>query len=270
MPPPLVVVANKKGGVGKTTATVNLARSLARAGHRVLTIDLDSQGNASYVLGDPDTDLSDAPTLASVLSDPDASSPVVSTPDPLIDLVPAGDELLSLGDDARPESMATALDRLTSGEGYSYVVADTEPRLGSTTLSALSASSLVLIPVIPELFAISGMLATLDAVDALIEAGSAAQARIVLSHVDRSVEHIARVADLSAEHGNRIIGTIPAWVSIRTATTAIPGAPEPIMGHAQAVRQVFDRLRDEIISTLSESDTVGSSQVGSDRISHAR
>lgn len=266
--PPLITISNKKGGVGKTTVAVGLARSLARAGHRVLTIDLDSQGNASYVLGD--TDLSDAPTLASVLSDPGAPSPVVSTPDPLIDLVPAGDELLSLGDDARPESMATALDRLTSGEGYGCVVADTEPRLGSTTLSAMAVSSLVLIPTTPELFAISGMLATLDALDALVEAGSTAQARIVLSAVDRSVEHAARVADLHAEHGSRIVGTIPSWVSIRTATAALPGAVEPIMGHAPAVRAVFDRLRDAVIATLSELDTVGSSQVGSDRISHAR
>lgn len=154
--PPVVTLASKKGGVGKTTTAVNLGSALARPGRRTLVLDLDSQANATYVLGDPDTDLSEAPTFAGILADPTSPYPVLTTPEPNLDLVPGNDELLGLGDTSRPEHFAAALDPLAGSGRWDVIVADSEPRLGATTLSAMSASALVLVPTTPELFAIAG------------------------------------------------------------------------------------------------------------------
>jgi chromosome partitioning protein len=158
-------IANQKGGVGKTTSTVNLAAALAKAGARTMVIDLDPQGNASTALGaDRSPDLSsvydvlvnDVPIEDALQSSPefDALYCVPAT----IHLAGAEIELVTL--EQRESRLRRALDAfLTSehGRGFDYVLIDCPPSLGLLTINAFSAAKEVLIPIQCEYYALEGL-----------------------------------------------------------------------------------------------------------------
>ncbi|WP_090145794.1 ParA family protein [Leucobacter manosquensis] len=160
----IITVSNQKGGVGKTTTTVNLAAALARRGATVLVIDMDPQGNASTALGVPHR-----PEITSIydvlLGDdtiPDALQPtsdhenlwcVPST----INLAGAEIELVSLV--AREQRLRTALQTFLaeSERKYHYVFIDCPPSLGLLTVNAFVAADEVLIPIQTEYYALEGL-----------------------------------------------------------------------------------------------------------------
>ena len=157
-------VANQKGGVGKTTTTVNLAASLARAGARVLVIDLDPQGNPSTALGVEhrsetvsvyDVIINDEPMAGVVQKSPefDALYCVPAT----IHLAGAEIELVSLV--AREQRLRTALELFLaqSEEQFHYVFIDCPPSLGLLTINAFVAAQEVLIPIQCEYYALEGL-----------------------------------------------------------------------------------------------------------------
>jgi chromosome partitioning protein len=164
----ILTVSNQKGGVGKTTSTVNLAAALADHGFNVLVIDIDPQGNASTALGIPhsaDTDsvydvLIDDLAMADVVSecpDIDRLSVVPAT----IHLAGAEIELVSLV--AREQRLQRALEeyfqsRQTKGqERLDYVFIDCPPSLGLLTVNAFVAAQEVLIPIQCEYYALEGL-----------------------------------------------------------------------------------------------------------------
>ncbi len=161
--PRLVTVANQKGGVGKTTTSVNLASSLARQGLRVLVIDLDPQGNASTALGVEHT----SGTLSSyevLIGHVDASEAVqVSPANPdlmcipaTIDLAGAEVELVSMV--RREYRLYDAIRRGFLREyGFDYVFIDCPPSLGLLTINAMTAVNEVLIPIQCEYYALEGV-----------------------------------------------------------------------------------------------------------------
>jgi len=157
-------VANQKGGVGKTTTTVNLAAALARNGARVLVIDLDPQGNASTALGVEhrsdtasvyDVIINDSPIAEIMQKSPefDALYCLPAT----IHLAGAEIELVSLV--AREQRLRTALDRFLdeSEEMFHYVFIDCPPSLGLLTINAFVAAREVLIPIQCEYYALEGL-----------------------------------------------------------------------------------------------------------------
>jgi chromosome partitioning protein len=157
-------VANQKGGVGKTTTTVNLAAGLARAGARVLVIDLDPQGNASTALGVEhrsdtisvyDVIINDEPMTQVIQKSPefDGLYCVPAT----IHLAGAEIELVSLV--AREQRLRTALDRFLaeSEQEFHYVFIDCPPSLGLLTINAFVAAREVLIPIQCEYYALEGL-----------------------------------------------------------------------------------------------------------------
>ena len=160
----IITVSNQKGGVGKTTTTVNLASALARRGANVLVIDLDPQGNASTALGVPhrpeitsvyevllgDSTIEEA---LQVSSDHENLTCVPST----IHLAGAEIELVSLV--AREQRLRTALDAFlaASERTYHYVFIDCPPSLGLLTVNAFVAGGEVLIPIQCEYYALEGL-----------------------------------------------------------------------------------------------------------------
>ena len=160
----VITVSNQKGGVGKTTTTVNLASALARRGARVLVIDLDPQGNASTALGVPHR-----PEVTSVydvlLGEQGLEDALQPTTDhenlwcvpSTINLAGAEIELVSLV--AREQRLRTALQSFLAEaeERYHYVFIDCPPSLGLLTVNAFVAADEVLIPIQCEYYALEGL-----------------------------------------------------------------------------------------------------------------
>lgn len=160
----IITVSNQKGGVGKTTTTVNLAAALARRGANVLVIDLDPQGNASTALGVPHR-----PEVTSVydvlLGEQSIAEAVQKTTDDerlycvpsTINLAGAEIELVSLV--AREQRLRTALQTFLaeSDTEFHYVFIDCPPSLGLLTVNAFVAAQEVLIPIQCEYYALEGL-----------------------------------------------------------------------------------------------------------------
>lgn len=162
--PRVFTVANQKGGVGKTTTTVNLAAALARSGARVLVIDLDPQGNASTALGIEhrsdtisvyDVIVNDEPITGVVQKSPEFET-LFCVP-ATIHLAGAEIELVSMV--AREQRLRTALDRFLaeSEDAFHYVFIDCPPSLGLLTINAFVAAREVLIPIQCEYYALEGL-----------------------------------------------------------------------------------------------------------------
>jgi chromosome partitioning protein len=160
----VLTVANQKGGVGKTTTTVNLAAALAQSGARVLVIDLDPQGNASTALGVEHR--SETPSVYDVIiNDTPMRDVVQSSPEfdglwcvpATIHLAGAEIELVSLV--AREQRLRSALDIYLGevDEPFHYVFIDCPPSLGLLTINAFVAAREVLIPIQCEYYALEGL-----------------------------------------------------------------------------------------------------------------
>jgi len=163
-PTRVITVSNQKGGVGKTTTTVNIASALASVGARVLVIDLDPQGNASTALGVPHT--ADIPSIYDVLIDEFPLADIVQTSpesDRLLcapsTIHLAGAEIELVSQVAREHRLRTALeDYLASTEEQiDFILVDCPPSLGLLTINAFTAADELMIPIQCEYYALEGL-----------------------------------------------------------------------------------------------------------------
>jgi chromosome partitioning protein len=163
----IIAIANQKGGVGKTTTSVNLAASLVATRRRVLLVDLDPQGNATMGSG-VDKSALKATTCEVLLGE-------ATLEDGIVRDVPAGYALLPANGDltaaevelmSRPESERRLRSALASvGDSFDYVIIDCPPALNMLTLNALVAAQGVIIPMQCEYYALEGLTALLDTVE---------------------------------------------------------------------------------------------------------
>ncbi|MCG7413385.1 ParA family protein [Microbacterium aurum] len=160
----ILTVSNQKGGVGKTTTTVNIAAALASVGARVLVIDLDPQGNASTALGVPHT--ADTPSVYDVLIDEFPLADIVQTSPESANLLCApstihlaGAEIELVSQVAREHRLRTALDDYLARPDVQldFVLIDCPPSLGLLTINAFTAAGELLIPIQCEYYALEGL-----------------------------------------------------------------------------------------------------------------
>ncbi|MFS4415727.1 ParA family protein [Maribacter sp. 2307ULW6-5] len=155
----IIAIANQKGGVGKTTTTVNLAASLGVLEKKVLLIDADPQANATSGLG-IDVEQVSLGTYQLLEHTKSAKETIVATTSPNVDLIPSHIDLVAIeielvDKDKREYMMKQAIADLR-GE-YDYVLIDCAPSLGLLTLNALTAADSVMIPIQCEYFALEGL-----------------------------------------------------------------------------------------------------------------
>jgi chromosome partitioning protein len=154
----VISITNQKGGVGKTTTAINLSAGLARAGKRVLLIDIDPQGNSSITFLSQDTI---GYSVYDLLTENNIQSADVIYKSPVkgLDIIPSRINLAKfesklIGEFDAPFRLKDRLDSIS--KDYDYIIIDTPPTLGLITVNALVASNFVIIPIQPSYFALEG------------------------------------------------------------------------------------------------------------------
>ncbi|WP_119696214.1 ParA family protein [Microbacterium halotolerans] len=224
----VMTVSNQKGGVGKTTTTVNIAAALATLGGRVLVIDLDPQGNASTALGVPHS--ADTPSIYDVLIDEFAIADVIQETAEHDNLfcVPstihlAGAEIELVSQVAREHRLKTALEEFRSSQEkpFDFILIDCPPSLGLLTINAFTATDEVLLPIQAEYYALEGLSQLLANIK-MIQKHLNPQIRvstILLTMYDARTRLAQQVADEVREHfpNETLDAVIPRSVRVSEA-----------------------------------------------------
>ena len=211
----IISVANQKGGVGKTTTTVNLGASLAYLGKKVLLVDIDAQGNATSGVGirkpDVKEDIYDI-----LVNEVDIKETILPTSRENLFIVPAtlqlaGAEIELTSMMARESRLKLALDEIKAD--YDYILIDCPPSLGHLTINAFTASDSILIPVQCEYYALEGLSQLLNTV------------RLVQKHFnpDLAIEGVLlTMFDARTNLGAEVVEEVRRYFQEKVYETVIP------------------------------------------------
>lgn len=175
----IIAIANQKGGVGKTTTSVNLGAGLAQVGKKVLLVDIDAQGNATTGVGIEKSEL-DQCIYNVLVEDADVQGVIQKTATENLDVLPAtiqlaGAEIELVPTISREVRLQRALQPVR--DEYDYIIIDCPPSLGLLTINALTAADSVIIPVQCEYYALEGLSQLLNTV------------RLVQKHLNKNLSN---------------------------------------------------------------------------------
>lgn len=211
----IVSIANQKGGVGKTTTSVNLGACLAYLGKRVLLVDIDPQGNATSGVGIEKADV-DQCIYDVIVDDVEAEKVIRGTNVENLDVIPStiqlsGAEIELVPTISREVRLKRALESLSSK--YDYIIIDCPPSLGLLTINSLTASDSVLIPVQCEYYALEGLSQLLNTV------------RLVQKHLNHHlmIEGVVlTMLDARTNLGLQVIDEVKKYFQEKVYQTIIP------------------------------------------------
>lgn len=249
----VIAMCNQKGGVGKTTTTINLGAALAEYGRKVLVVDFDPQGAASVGLGINGHDLQATVYNVLLRGGPDVRSVIHPTQIPGLDVMPANIDLSAaemqlVNEVAREQTLARVLDPVL--EDYDLVLIDCQPSLGLLTINALTASHGVIIPLEAEFFALRGVALLVETIDTVRDR---LNPRLVVdgllaTMVDTRTLHTREILERLDEVFGDLVFTTQISRSVRFPDASV--ATEPITTYAptHTGAQAYRKLAREVIA----------------------
>ena len=251
-PARIIALCNQKGGVGKTTTSINLAASLAEYGRKVLAVDFDPQGALSAGLGIPTHDI---PTVYDLLLDTkrDAHEAIVHTGVEGLDLIPANIDLsaaeVHLVNEVARETILSRVLRQVAGE-YDVILIHCQPSLGLLTVNALTAAHGVLIPLECEFFALRGVALLIETIDKVRDRlnPSITLDGLLATMYDARTLHSREVLERVVEaFGDDVLETVIGR-TVKFPDASVSGVPITEFAPEHPAAQAYLRLARELVA----------------------
>jgi chromosome partitioning protein len=252
-PARIIAMCNQKGGVGKTTTTINLAASLAEYGRKVLAVAFDPQGALSAGLG---VSAHDGPTIYDLLrgAEKDTHAAIKKTSVPGLDIIPANIDLsaaeMNLVNEVGREHILAGVLRKVKDD-YDVIFIDCQPSLGLLTVNALSAAHGVLIPLECEYFAMRGIALLLDIMDRVRDRGLNPALKldgILATMYDARLLHSREVMEeLVTNFGDTVLETVITR-TVKFPDASVAGIPITQFAPEHAASEAYRSVARELIA----------------------
>ncbi len=252
-PARVIALCNQKGGVGKTTTTINLGAALADYGRRVLLVDFDPQGALSVGLGMSPHQLD--LTIYNLLMERGASADdtLMKTNVPGMDLLPSNIDLSAaevqlVGEVAREQALARVLRPLVNE--YDYVLVDCQPSLGLLTVNALTAADGVIIPLECEFFSLRGVALLMDTIEKVRDRLNPELSvdGILATMYDPRTVHGREVFNRVVEAFGDLVYTTVVARTVRFPETTVAGEPITSWAPSSAGAEAYRNLAREVLA----------------------
>ncbi len=252
----VIAVANQKGGVGKSTTAINLSACLAEKGKKVLTIDIDPQGNTTSGLG-VDKNSVETTLYEMLLGEAGIKEVIIKNVIENVDLIPSnvnlsGAEIELIGVDEKEYILRNAIDKIR--RKYDYIIMDCPPSLSMLTINALTAATSVLVPIQCEYYALEGLsqlIHTIELVQDRLNKKLKIEGVVFTMYDARTNLSLQVVENVKDNLQHNIYKTIIPR-NVRLAEAPSYGQPITIYDSKSAGAESYRLLADEVINREDE------------------